>query len=437
MSCPTVLKYINYICDFMQKRFKYIYVDTVMWISYLPFLYFALLQLTYGKFDSGINIFSSLLAIAIIIVYPLYPIFILRKIFDRSDNPAEDLRNYKAITLKEPPRVDEEKTMCADVTCCAREDTSVSMVEMSLSPFIDKVVRPIYNEFDPDYSEFRYFKIEHWRLAYAPIKYVRKFIFVLIVALCPDPITTLSLLVVITSAYMTYLIVLRPKEKLYLVLEIILESVLLFFIVFMLVYLTQGGASVSALSIMTHAFGFLIANSTLAIAIILNLMSYYTIFCCIVDLISHLRSRAIEDDLKEKAFEEIVDDKEKIEYKDKDKEEIDIRKSPKRGDDEMTVENNEDENYIPYDLDEKEFNVRSSMIKKKKTFEDEGPEEDFTNLRSTKNPKTKSRRESKKSTPKIEIEEGHTSEEMGHSKMSEESEIADGLLKDKNSKFKR
>ena len=35
----------------------------------------------------------------------------------------------------------------------------------------------------------------------------------------------------------------------------------------------------------------------------------------------------------------------------------------------MTVENNEDENYVPYDLDEKEFNVRSSMINKKKTFE--------------------------------------------------------------------
>jgi divalent metal cation (Fe/Co/Zn/Cd) transporter len=105
----------------------------------------------------------------------------------------------------------------------------------------------------------------------------------------------------------------------------------------MLIYVTQGGSSVSSLSVVTHAIGFLIANSALAIAIILNLMSYYTIFCCIYDLIKHLRDRAIEDDLKEKAFEEIVDDKEKIDYKDKDKEEIDIRKSLKRGDDEMTV----------------------------------------------------------------------------------------------------
>lgn len=124
----------------------------------------------------------------------------------------------------------------------------------------------------------------------------------LIVALCSDPVTTLSLLVVITLVYMAYLIILRPKEKLYLVLEIILESVLLFFVIFMLVYVSKGGASVSELSIATHAIGFILANSTLAIAIILNLMAYYTIFCCMVDLVRHLRNRAIEDDEKMKQF---------------------------------------------------------------------------------------------------------------------------------------
>lgn len=82
---------------------------------------------------------------------------------------------------------------------------------MSLSPYIDKVVRPIYNEFDPEYSEFRYFKLEHWKLAYAAIKYFRKLIFVFIVALCPNPVTTLSLLVVVTTIYILYLIILRPK----------------------------------------------------------------------------------------------------------------------------------------------------------------------------------------------------------------------------------
>ncbi len=177
----------------------------------------------------------------------------------------------------------------------------------------------------------------------------------------------------------------------------------------MLIYVTQGGASVSSLSIVTHAIGFLIANSTLAIAIILNLMAYYTIFCCIYDLIKHLKDRAIEDDLKEKAFQEIVDDKEKVDIKDKEKEEIDIRKSIRRGDDEMTVENNEEDHYVQYDLDEKEFNVRDSMIKKKKTFEDEEPEEDFTNLKSTKNPKARNhRRDRKKSSHRLE-EESHTS----------------------------
>lgn len=144
-SCPSLLKYANYMCEFMKLRFKYIYVDTVMWISYLPFLYFAILQLKSGRFDTGMQIFSSLLAIAIIIIYPLYPIFILRKIFDRSDNEAEDLRNYKSITLKEPPRVDNEKGMCEDFTCCELADTRKALVEMSLSPYIDKVVRPVFN----------------------------------------------------------------------------------------------------------------------------------------------------------------------------------------------------------------------------------------------------------------------------------------------------
>lgn len=97
LSCPNLQQYLAYTCEFMKKRFKFIYVDSIMWISYMPFLYFAILQLQAGFASS---ILSSLLAIIIIIVYPLYPLFILRKLFDRSSNPAEDLVNYKAITLK-------------------------------------------------------------------------------------------------------------------------------------------------------------------------------------------------------------------------------------------------------------------------------------------------------------------------------------------------
>lgn len=73
-----------------------------MWISYLPFLYFSILQLKKGDFNSGVNVFSSLLAIVIIIVYPLYPLFILKKLFDRSSEPEEDLKNYKSICILEP-----------------------------------------------------------------------------------------------------------------------------------------------------------------------------------------------------------------------------------------------------------------------------------------------------------------------------------------------
>ena len=57
----------------------------------------------------------------------------------------------------------------------------------------------------------------------------------------------------------------------------------------MLIYVTIGGSTVTALSIVAHAIGFAMANSTLAIAIILNILAYYTIFCCIIDCIKHLK----------------------------------------------------------------------------------------------------------------------------------------------------
>lgn len=77
---------------------------------------------------------------------------------------------------------------------------------------------------------------------------------------------------------------------------------MLFFITFMLIYVAINGSTVAVMSIITHAIGFVLANSTLVIAIILNIMAYYTIFCCIVDLVKHLRNKAIEDEEKEKQF---------------------------------------------------------------------------------------------------------------------------------------
>jgi hypothetical protein len=53
------------------------------------------------------------------------------------------------------------------------------------------------------------------------------------------------------------------------------------------------------MSVMAHAIGFVLANSTLAIAIILNIMAYYTIICCIVDLVKHMKERAKIDVEKE------------------------------------------------------------------------------------------------------------------------------------------
>lgn len=49
----------------------------------------------------------------------------------------------------------------------------------------------------------------------------------------------------------------------------------------MLVYTKQNADFVSVMSIATHGLGFLSANLSLVIAIILNLIAYYKIFKCI------------------------------------------------------------------------------------------------------------------------------------------------------------
>lgn len=169
---------------------------------------------------------------------------------------------------------------------------------MSLSPWIDSVVRPVYNLDIPEYNQFKYFTIPHFRLAYGAIKYIRKLIFVIVAAVCPDPVNTIAILVTLNVVYMLYLIILRPKQKIYLILELILETLILFFLVFMLIYLKLGGATVTAMSVLAHGIGFLLANSSLAIAIILNIMAYYTIVCCIIDLIRHMKSKAEVDEIK-------------------------------------------------------------------------------------------------------------------------------------------
>ena len=67
----------------------------------------------------------------------------------------------------------------------------------------------------------------------------------------------------------------------YMVFDFIIEFILLFFEIFMLVYLSIDSARVTAMSIVPHAVGFITANLSIVIGIILNLYAYYKIFMCI------------------------------------------------------------------------------------------------------------------------------------------------------------
>jgi hypothetical protein len=56
----------------MKKRFKWIYFDFIAWISFLPFLYFSIMQLKNFSFSTALSGFSCILSLVIIVVYPLY-----------------------------------------------------------------------------------------------------------------------------------------------------------------------------------------------------------------------------------------------------------------------------------------------------------------------------------------------------------------------------
>lgn len=91
--------------------------------------------------------------------------------------------------------------------------------------------------------------------------------------------------------FIGYMAAFRPRQMPYMVFDFIIEGVLLFFEVFMLVYLTDDSLKVTAMSIAAHAVGFLTANLSLIIAIILNLIAYYKIFMCLYDMVKHLREK--------------------------------------------------------------------------------------------------------------------------------------------------
>ena len=93
----------------MQKRFKWIYFDFVIWLSYLPFIFFAVIQVQNISFEDALYGISSILSIVILATYPFVPIFIVYHL----------KQNYNAI--------------------CLEND---KLTEMSLSPWINKVKRP-------------------------------------------------------------------------------------------------------------------------------------------------------------------------------------------------------------------------------------------------------------------------------------------------------
>ena len=80
----------------------------------------------------------------------------------------------------------------------------------------------------------------------------------------------------------------------YMIFDFVIEFVLLFFEVFMLVYLSIDSVRVTAMSIVTQAVGFITANLSIIIGIILNIYAYYKIFMCIYGLILHLQEKAKE-----------------------------------------------------------------------------------------------------------------------------------------------
>ncbi len=109
VSCPNFNFYVKEICIFLSNRFKWIYFDFVVWLSYLPFLYFSMKQVQKFNFNTPLEGFSSIFSIIVLIAYPLYPVLIAYNI----------KKNYVAL--------------------CMEND---KMIEMSMSPWVYKVKRP-------------------------------------------------------------------------------------------------------------------------------------------------------------------------------------------------------------------------------------------------------------------------------------------------------
>ncbi len=163
------------------------------------------------------------------------------------------------------------------------------MVEMSMSPWVYKVKRP---EFIPAEGDaFVYCSKSNFILLYYPLKYFRKFIFVLIVVVCPNPVASLCILLGLNIVFIGYMGAFRPRSMPYMIFDFIVEGVMLAFEVFMVVYMALDSVKINAMTIVTHAFGFITANLSIIVAIVLNIVAYYKIFMCIYDLYQHIKEK--------------------------------------------------------------------------------------------------------------------------------------------------
>lgn len=77
----------------------------------------------------------------------------------------------------------------------------------------------------------------------------------------------------------------------YMIFDFIVEGVMLAFEIFMVVYMVLDSVKINAMTIVTHAFGFITANLSIIVAIVLNIVAYYKIFMCIYELYQHIKEK--------------------------------------------------------------------------------------------------------------------------------------------------
>jgi len=59
------------------KRFKWAYFDFIVWLTYIPFLYFAMVQMKNLIFSSATDSLSNVISLIILLTYPFYGLLIV------------------------------------------------------------------------------------------------------------------------------------------------------------------------------------------------------------------------------------------------------------------------------------------------------------------------------------------------------------------------